>query len=75
MGLEIQITEKVLLLESLNPESKLIELDWGSLLIFTCQGSCAGGKQECVLPQYEKDPIKEDEIKKLKKKKKNKKKK
>ena len=40
LSLEVQITEKVLLIESNKPESKLLMLDWGSLMMFTCVGSC-----------------------------------
>ena len=75
LSLEVQITEKVLLLESTNPDSKLLLLDWGSMMIYTCVGSCKEGSEECVVAQYELEAIKEEEIRKLKKKKKNKKKK
>lgn len=51
---ELQLTEKLLLLNQ-----KLLRLDWGSLMVFTCSNSCQQSDEECVVVQYEIDAIKD----------------
>jgi len=58
-----------------NPNSKLLLMDWGSIMIYTCVASCSQSNEECVVVQYEIDAINDEDIKKLKKVKKNRKKK
>jgi hypothetical protein len=68
--MELQLTQNIL-----NINEKLIRLDWGSLMVFTCSNSCLESVDECVVVQYELDAIKESEISALKKRQKNKKRK
>jgi hypothetical protein len=51
--MELQLTENIL-----NINSKLIRLDWGSFMVFTCSSSCLDSIDECVVVQYELDAIK-----------------
>jgi hypothetical protein len=74
VSLEVQITERVLSMEN-TANSRLLLMDFGSLLVFTCVGSCDGSTEECIVAQYEIDAITDEEIKKLEKQNKNKKKK
>ena len=70
LSLQLQITEKMLLLSP-----KLVNMDWGSLFVFTCSNSCPKSLEQCVVIQYETDAIKEQEIGALKKRQKNRKRK
>ena len=58
-----------------DPNSKLLQMDWGSIMVYTCLSSCLESEEECVVVQYEIDAIGYEDIKKLNKHKKNKKKK
>jgi hypothetical protein len=58
-----------------NSDSRLLFMDWGSLLIYTCVASCNESTEECIVAQYETDAINDEEVKKLKQLNKNKKKK
>ena len=59
----------------LSVSPRLVGLDWGTLLIFTCSKSCPGSTEECLVVQYETDAIQDSEVSALKKRHKNKKRK
>lgn len=54
LTLELHLTEKILSLEKV---PKLLNMDWGSLLVYTCTESCLASLEECVVVQYEADAI------------------
>jgi hypothetical protein len=56
VSLEMQITEKVLSMDS-NSDSQLLLMDWGSILVYTCVASCDQGTEECIVVQYETEAI------------------
>jgi hypothetical protein len=70
LTLELHLTEKIL---SMAP--KLLNMDWGSLLVYTCAESCLASLEECVVVQYEADAIRDTEVAALRKRQKNKKRK
>lgn len=50
-------------------------MDWGSIMVYTCGGSCKESGEECVVVQYETDAIRDEDVRKLKKRNKNRRKK
>lgn len=51
LKLEVQVTEKILVMDSKNPNSRLFLMDWGSLMVYTCSASCSESAEEQIILQ------------------------
>jgi hypothetical protein len=56
-------------------DPRLLLMDWGSAMVFTCVASCDRGSEEYIEVQYEVDAVSDEDLQKLKRSQKNKQKK